>query len=124
MRVLGIDPGMADTGWAVLAQGPAPEEPRLVASGLVRTPARTALPERLREIHASINRILAEHKPQAVAIEEMFFLKVAHSIRSTLQARGVILLAASQNRVSVSEYNPRQVKSALTGTGTAPKPQM
>jgi len=118
MRVLGIDPGMADTGWAVL------DDSKLAASGLVKTSPPHALPERLRRIHDSISELLSRFSPEAFAVEEMFFLQAAHSVRATLQARGVILLAAAQAKVPVFEYNPRQVKSALTGSGTAPKSQM
>ena len=122
-RVVGIDPGMSETGWAVLDQEPG-ASPRLVASGLVRTAAGTPLPRRLREIHEAVSAVLREHRPGAVAVEEMFFLVAATSVRSSLQARGVILLAAEESGADVREYNPRQVKSALTGNGAAAKPQV
>ncbi len=124
MRILGIDPGVADTGWAVLEQLPPGGSARLLASGLVRSAPPAPLPERLLAIHKEIGALLNAHRPEAMAIEEMFFLKAANTVRASLQARGVILLAASQARVPVSEYNPRQVKSALTGSGAALKPQM
>ncbi|OGR83666.1 MAG: crossover junction endodeoxyribonuclease RuvC [Elusimicrobia bacterium RIFCSPHIGHO2_02_FULL_57_9] len=120
--VLGIDPGVSETGWAVLDNGSG--SPRLVDSGLIKTSPRTELPERLRFIHSSLVEIIDRHSPGAVAIEEMFFLKAAYTIRGTLQARGVILLAAAQARRPISEYNPRTVKMALTGSGTAVKAQM
>ena len=122
MTVLGVDPGLADTGWALVEDRPA--GPALLASGILRTSPRAALPERLEQIHAGLLRILRERKPEQLAVEEMFFLKAAHTVRATLQARGVILLAASQSRVPVQEYNPRQVKIALTGSGSADKVQM
>jgi crossover junction endodeoxyribonuclease RuvC len=81
-------------------------------------------PERLRTIYGELLRVLKEHEPLAVAIEEMFFLKAAHTIRASLQARGVILLAAAQARKPISEYNPRAVKLSLTGSGSAAKAQM
>lgn len=123
MIVLGIDPGVSETGWAVLESG-ADKTPRLRAAGLIKTQPGPALSERLKAIHNALVAILAEHQPQEVAIEEMFFLKAAHTIRATLQARGVILLAAALARKPVSEYNPRTVKLTLTGSGTALKPQM
>jgi len=123
MNVLGIDPGVSETGWAVLESSPGAAV-RLVASGLVKTYPREPLGERLRAIHGALAAVLQAHRPDAVAVEEMFFLKAAHSIRSTLQARGVILLAAAQARKPVSEYNPRTVKLALTGSGAAAKAQM
>lgn len=121
-RVLGIDPGLSETGWAVLesAEGQA----RLSASGCIRTAAGAPLPDRLRDIHGRVAGVIRRHRPAHLALEEMFFLKAAHSIRATLQARGVVLLAASQSATPVSEYNPRHVKAALTGSGSAAKAQM
>ncbi len=121
LTVLGIDPGVSETGWAVLRGG---EVPALVESGLIRTLPSQPLPERLTIIHAAVAGLLARHRPQAMAIEEMFFLKAANTIRGTLQARGVILLAAAQTGCPISEYNPRSVKAAITGSGAAAKRQM
>lgn len=104
--------------------GPAAGGGRLLASGCIRTPAGQALSERLKALHESLAAVLAEHAPAAAAVEEMFFLKAAHAIRATLQARGVVLLAAAQRRIPVHEYNPRQVKAALTGSGAAQKSQI
>lgn len=123
MRVLGVDPGMADTGWALL-EGERGGSPVLRASGLIRTPASAALTARLRTIHQDLLEVLRLGRPEVVAIEEMFFVKAASSVRATLQARGVILLAAELYGAPVREYNPRQVKSALTGSGSAEKAQM
>jgi len=121
--VLGIDPGVSETGWAVL-DGAAGSAPKLAASGLIKTLPSQPLPERLRLIHRAVAGLLEEHRPEAAAIEEMFFLKAAHTIRGTLQARGVILLAAAQAGCPISEYNPRTVKATLTGSGAADKRQM
>jgi crossover junction endodeoxyribonuclease RuvC len=121
--VLGIDPGVSETGWAILAveQG---STAKLLSCGVIRTFPIDDLPSRLRIIHAALSAIIAEHRPGAVAVEEMFFTKIAHTIRATLQARGVILLAAAQHGLKVSEYNPRTVKLTLTGSGSAAKAQM
>lgn len=124
MRVLGLDPGLADTGWALLEQSPLPAGSRLVSSGLLRTEASLPLPERLRRLHEELSQILRDCRPETVAVEEMFFLKAAHTVRASLQARGVILLAASQAGIPISEYNPRHVKSTLTGSGAASKAQI
>ena len=123
MIVLGVDPGVSETGWAVLEGSPG-RPARLLASGLIRTQPPTPLPDRLSLIHSRISSVFAEQRPAAVAIEEMFFLKAAHTVRATLQARGVFLLAAAQSGVPVHEYNPRQVKMSLTGSGAAAKAQM
>ncbi|MBI5244776.1 MAG: crossover junction endodeoxyribonuclease RuvC [Elusimicrobia bacterium] len=122
MTILGVDPGIADTGWALVRGGP--ERPVLLASGILKTSPRSELPERLKKLHAGLSRVLRLRKPEQLAVEEMFFLKAAHTVRATLQARGVILLAAAQAGVRVREYNPRQVKVSLTGSGSADKPQM
>ena len=120
--VLGIDPGVSETGWAVLC-AEAGAAPRLAACGLIKTLPSQPLPERLCLIHGAVARLVARHRPHAVAVEEMFFLKAAHTIRGTLQARGVIMLAAAQAGCAISEYNPRTVKAALTGSGAAAKRQ-
>ena len=122
MIVLGIDPGVSETGWAVLESSEG--TPVLAASGLIRTSAGTPLAERLVTIHRAISALIEEHQPDQVAIEEMFFIRTANTIRATLQARGVILLAAGQKARPIHEYNPRTVKSALTGSGSADKAQM
>ncbi|MFA5139470.1 MAG: crossover junction endodeoxyribonuclease RuvC [Elusimicrobiota bacterium] len=119
LRVLGIDPGVSETGWAVVEEGPA-----LLGSGIIRTAAGLPLPDRLLTIHEGLLRVLREFRPDSVAVEEMFFLQAAHTVRATLQARGVVLLAARQGGCPVQEYNPRQVKMTLTGSGAAAKAQM
>ncbi len=123
MRVLGIDPGMHETGWAVV-DGSAPGAPRLLASGVIRTLPGVPLPERLKAIHAELHAVIVEHGPEGCAVEEMFFVKEAATVRATLQARGVALLAIAQNGHAVHEYNPKTVKSALTGSGSAQKAQI
>jgi crossover junction endodeoxyribonuclease RuvC len=121
MRIFGIDPGLSETGWAVIENS---ARPVLLAAGVIRTPAGAPLPSRLKTIYTTLTALIAEHGPSAVAVEEMFFLTAAHSVRSSLQARGVVMLAAGQSGLEVAEYNPRAVKLALTGSGTAVKSQM
>ncbi len=121
-KVLGVDPGMHETGWAVLDGAAA--SPRLLASGCIRTLPGRPLPERLKDIHAGLGAVLAEHAPDACAMEEMFFTTIANTVRATLQARGVALLAVAQSGREVHEYNPKTVKLALTGSGRAEKAQM
>ncbi|OGS40643.1 MAG: crossover junction endodeoxyribonuclease RuvC [Elusimicrobia bacterium RIFOXYD12_FULL_66_9] len=121
-RVLGVDPGLHETGWAVLDGAAA--SPRLVASGVVRTLPGVPLPQRLKAIHAGLAAVIAEHAPESCAMEEMFFTTVAVTVRATLQARGVALLAVAQAGRLVHEYNPKTVKLSLTGSGSAEKAQM
>lgn len=118
MIVLGIDPGVSETGWAVLNGS------TLAAHGCIKTSPSSPAPERLLSIHKAMAAVIAEHAPEVVAIEEMFFAKVANTIRVTLQARGVLLLAAAQAGLPVHEYNPKTVKLTLTGSGAADKAQM
>jgi crossover junction endodeoxyribonuclease RuvC len=121
--VLGIDPGISETGWALIS-GSTGAAPQLIDSGLIKTFPRQPLPERLKFIHNALAVIFNKHSPHSAAVEEMFFLKAAYTIRNTLQARGVVLLAAAQAGLPISEYNPRSVKIALSGNGSAQKPQM
>jgi len=113
---------MHETGWAVLDGASA--SPRLVASGVIRTAPGVPLPQRLKAIHAELSAVLAAHAPEACAMEEMFFTTIATTVRATLQARGVALLAVAQAGRAVHEYNPKTVKLALTGSGRAEKAQM
>jgi crossover junction endodeoxyribonuclease RuvC len=127
MRVLGIDPGLNTTGYAVLEFGDLGElrEPRLVEAGVVRGKAGAPLSERVLEIHTGITDILATLKPEVLAIEELY----AHYDRPTTailmgHARGVILLAAAQAGIAVESYRATQIKKTITGNGHAPKWQM
>jgi crossover junction endodeoxyribonuclease RuvC len=120
--ILGIDPGLHETGWAVLDGAPA--SPRLVASGIIRTLPGAPLPQRLKTIHTELAALLLGHRIESCAMEEMFFTTVANTVRATLQARGVALLAMAQAGHGVTEYNPKTVKLSLTGSGRAEKAQM
>lgn len=121
-RVLGVDPGLHETGWAVLEGEPA--APRLIASGVIRTLPPLPLSQRLQALHEGLSFVLAQQSPESCAMEEMFFTTIAVTVRATLQARGVALLAVAQAGRSVHEYNPRTVKMSLTGSGRAEKAQM
>jgi crossover junction endodeoxyribonuclease RuvC len=121
--VLGIDPGTAVTGYGVVA-GEHSLPSRLIECGVIRTRARDPLPERLREIHAGITELIARHRPDALAIEDVFY---ARNVRTTIvlgHARGVILLAACQARIEINEYPPAEIKKAIVGTGGATKQQV
>ncbi len=121
--VLGIDPGLDRTGWAVL-EGNGSAGFVLHACGLIHTDKESALPVRLEQIYTEISKVAADFKPSSAAMEEMFFLKRAVRVAHTVQARGVILLALHQHGLSVSSYQPKQVKAALCGSGAADKKQM
>lgn len=122
MRVLGIDPGTATTGYGVV------EEARgglvAVAFGAVRTPAGEKPEARLVTIFHELSSLIERHRPDAVAIEELFFNKNVRTALAVGQARGVCLLAAAESGLMVAEYTPLQVKQAVTGAGRAAKEQV
>jgi crossover junction endodeoxyribonuclease RuvC len=120
--VLGIDPGLANTGWGVVERnGP---HLRCVAYGCVRTVADEPLAERLAAIHDSIVGVIERYQPDQCAVESVFFGTNAKSAFATGQARGVALLATSGARLTLGEYSPVQIKRSVVGTGTADKRQV
>ena len=122
MIVLGIDPGLANTGYGVVAH----HAGRLVAldGGVLETAAGTDPARRLAEIHAGVAALLDEHEPDALAVEDLYFGTNARSAFAVGQARGVVLLAAGQRGVPCSSYTPQQVKGAVCGSGRAAKDQV
>lgn len=122
MRVLGIDPGTATTGYGIIEKTAG----RLVVVdyGTINTPARMEMPLRLVQINNEFNRLLHEFQPEAVAVEEIFHHKNAKTIVTVAQARGVILLGACLAGLEVAEYTPLQVKQAVVGFGQAEKRQV
>jgi crossover junction endodeoxyribonuclease RuvC len=120
--VLGIDPGTANTGFGVVvARGP-----RLGAldGGTIETKAGVALEQRLVRIHARVVELIAEHGPEAVAIEELYFGQNVRTALAVGQARGAVLLAAGQSGVPCFSYTPQQIKQAVCGSGAAAKDQV
>ncbi|MBN1922239.1 MAG: crossover junction endodeoxyribonuclease RuvC [Anaerolineae bacterium] len=122
MRTLGIDPGTAITGYAIVEEDGAAL--RLVALGAIETPAKTPLPQRLQTIYTSVGRLIHEHAPDAAAVEELFFSRNVTTAISVGQARGVVLLALAEAGLPTAEYTPLQVKQAVTGYGNAGKRQV
>ena len=120
--VLGIDPGTAVTGYGVvLLDG---RTSSLVECGVIRTKPKQPLPTRLRDIHDGVVELIARHRPDTVAVEDVFF---ARNVRTTVvlgHARGVILLAAEQAGVEIREFPPAEIKKAITGNGAATKQQV
>jgi crossover junction endodeoxyribonuclease RuvC len=120
--VLGVDPGLATTGWGVVEKNGT--QLILRCFGAIETRSDLSLPQRLHQIQRELAQIIQAIRPHVVAIEELYFAKFAVSIAATAQARGVILWTAQEYGVPVVEYNPRAVKVALTGFGSASKIQM
>jgi crossover junction endodeoxyribonuclease RuvC len=123
MIVLGIDPGTATTGWGVVHKD-SDDNLRLVDCGAVRTPASKPMPLRLREIFQSMRDLLAQHQPDAVAVEELFFSTNVRTAMSVGQARGVVMVAAALADLPVHEYTPLEIKQAISGYGGADKAQV
>lgn len=121
-RVLGIDPGSVRTGWGVVER--TGQTARGIAAGVIRCSERASLGERLQAIHSGIAEVLAEHKPDAVAIEDIFFARYAQAALMLGHARGVALLAAAQAGHVVATYPPAVVKRAIVGSGRAEKAQV
>jgi crossover junction endodeoxyribonuclease RuvC len=120
--LIGLDPGLGCTGWGVIAA----EGNRLsyVANGQIRTDAKADLPVRLVDLHDRLAALLAEHRPVAAAVEEVFVNENPQSTLKLGQARGIVLLAAARSGIVVGEYAPRLVKKAIVGTGGADKTQV
>lgn len=122
MIVLGIDPGTARTGYGLVRR----DGSRLAALdfGCLETVPDRELPERLLLIHQAVSELIAEHSPQVVGVERLFFNRNVQTAFAVGQARGVVLLAAAQAGLPVYEYGPHEVKMAVTGYGKAPKDQV
>lgn len=122
MRILGIDPGFAITGFSIIDyEG---NKFKLITSGAILTEAHNSFPLRLEQIYNQLNSIITEYKPDAMAIEELFFNNNAKTAINVAQARGVILVTAKLNKVPIYEYTPLQVKQAVVGYGRADKMQV
>ena len=129
MRVLGVDPGTAITGYGVIETGNGgggwtPGMGRLIECGVFRFGRNTSLPHRLAELHHEIAQLIRRHQPAVLALENAFYHK---NVRTTLvlgQARGVVLLAAQQAGLVIAEYPPATVKKTVVGAGGAAKSQV
>ena len=119
MRILGIDPGTGRTGWAVIEKDSGREQ--LVAAGCIETPTDAELSERLVKIFRVLSDLVAKHKPDQAAVEDLFFSRNVKTAMSVAQARGVVLLAIRLAGIPVASYTPPQIKSAVTGSGRADK---
>ncbi len=123
MRVLGIDPGTAITGYGVV-QEHADGTLEALAYGVVRTPARRPMAERLQMLYDHISALLREHQPDAAAVETLYFGRNVTTAITVAQGRGVVLLALAQAGVPIHEYKPAEIKQAIAGYGNADKGQM
>ena len=122
MRILGIDPGVAIVGFGIIESDKNVQQ--LVRCGVITTPAHTQLSYRLHSIYMDLTDLIKAFKPDAIAVEELFFNTNITTGFSVAQARGLILLACYESGVPVYEYTPLQVKQAVVGYGRAEKTQV
>lgn len=122
MIIIGLDPGLARTGWGVILQDGA----RLahIANGEIHSKDTSELAERLYRLDSELADILSTHRPDNAAVEEIFANRNPRSTIKLAQARGVALLACARMGLAVQEYSPRLIKKSLVGTGAASKEQV
>jgi len=125
LRIIGIDPGTVICGYGIVeSRGTACRAPTYITSGDVKLNAKEDLPVRLKMLYSSLSLIIEEYKPDILCLEKIFYHKSIRSAFALGSTRGVVLLLAAQNNLPVSEYNPTEVKMALTGYGRAEKRQV
>lgn len=122
LRVLGIDPGTATTGWAIIEEKDC--QLKSIAYGSIDTAKNQTEERRLSETHRDLSLVIKKYRPQEAAIEKLFFFKNQKTIIPVSQSRGAILLTLEQKGVTVFGYTPLQVKQAVTGYGRAEKKQV
>lgn len=120
--ILGVDPGTASTGYGVISV--VGNRFRALEYGVVETAAGSPTEERLRHVFGEISKVLERHRPDAAAVESLFFNTNVRTALAVGHARGVILVACAQAGCRVFEYTPQQVKQAVVGYGKAGKEQM
>lgn len=122
MRVLGIDPGTLNCGYGIVEE----EDSRLfyVTSGGIKSSSKTSLPKRLKKIYEGIEEVIEKHKPDGMAIENLFFSKNVRAALKLGEAKGVAILAAVKRGIPVFEYSPLEIKKSVVGHGSAEKRQV
>lgn len=120
--ILGIDPGLADTGYGLICDEGG--KISLLCCGSIKTPAKTPLEQRLETIEQELEKLIKKYQPDRAGIEQLFFCNNAKTAIAVGQARGVALLVISRHKIPLSEYTPLQVKQAVTGYGKADKKQI
>ncbi len=124
-RILGLDPGLATLGFGAIAckqsaKKNAPETASVIDFGVIQTPAKEEIGQRLCTIYDDLHALIDEVKPHLVAAEKLFFYKMGNTIL-VAQARGVLMLVLAQRKLPLIEFTPAQIKLALTGYGNAEK---
>jgi len=122
MFVLGIDPGLSATGYALVTSTAASMQ--AVSAGVIRTDRSLPMSERLAELYRDLVALISEHQPDEVAIERVFINRNLQTVEGVGRASGVAILAAAMAGLTVHEYTPSAVKKAIVGVGTASKQQV
>lgn len=123
LRILGIDPGTATTGYGVIELCQR-NTYRYLGSGIIQTSKNLPMPERLKIIREDVLSLIDNFQPENIAIESIFFFKNAKTLVPVAQARGVVLEAAGSRRIELAEYTPMQVKMCVAGYGKADKKEI
>lgn len=123
MLSLGIDPGTAIVGYGLVREDDAGAL-CAIDYGVIRTPAKSPMPQRLQTIFMSIQNLILKYRPDRAAVEELFFARNVTTALTVAQGRGVILLALQNAGLNIAEYKPNQVKQSISGYGGADKHQM
>jgi crossover junction endodeoxyribonuclease RuvC len=121
MKILGIDPGLAETGWAVVEQA---QPAKLIAHGSIHTSKNKALVQRLSQIFDDTKEIINKYQPDHMAVENLYFSKNQKTAINVAQAMGVVKLAGRERNLEVSGYSPTNIKTAIVGHGRAQKQQV
>lgn len=125
MIILGIDPGSVIVGYAIIKKERGLEPClKVIDFGCIITDKFATVGERLKKIHQEITKLIEKHNPNVMSIETLFFFKNLKTVMPVSQTRGVILLAAAQNKLPVYEFTPLQMKMAIVGYGRAEKRQV
>ena len=122
MKILGIDPGLVQTGYGIIAINN--NDPQIVDYGVVKPTVNDGLASRLLTIFEDVSEIIKVHNPSIFSIEDVFFGKNAKSALRLGQARGAAMVAAASAGLSIHEYSARKIKQAVTGNGNAHKDQV
>ncbi len=122
MRIFGVDPGSARTGYGCIDSDGSRH--RVIACGALSVPARIPFSEKLESLYTRLADLLSTHRPDALAVEDLFYAKNVRSALVLGHVRGIVLLAGARAGIGVSEYTPTQVKRAVVGYGRAEKHQV
>jgi crossover junction endodeoxyribonuclease RuvC len=122
VRIFGVDPGSARTGYGCIDLRDSRHE--VVICGVLSVPAKISFPDKLKFLHDGLAELLAQHRPDVVAVEDLFYAKNARSALKLGHVRGALLLAAASAGIQIAEYTPTEVKKAVVGFGRAEKHQV